>query len=283
MNPLLLELNKVFFNSTRSLDVLYVMRGIKKTARLDAADHEIKGIYSFCETHGLHCETSDFKVAKIADEGKNNFSNKAKRVSAAYPGRGLFHLYIAKKKAACSFLKLLEHKNDDRAVGELLGYPGCCIDFFLQHQKNQELEQYDFILPALANSEGFTFPFYNNYAIRYFDISLLSHFPHDFICKESRKIAEKRLQCIDELDPLLAEKCKEMLKGAVLYTEHNGVFMLRNPVLENNAVSFSKVMATADNELLRTLKATMSITVEDSRGVYLNDQRIPRSGFMLFQ
>jgi len=190
------KLLKIFGNYTRSLEILYLLNDIKKLVRLDANEVELKIIKEFCDKENLHLQVSDFKVVKIMDEGKGNYANIVKKVPLNYPDSGLYHIYISKDKNKSDFLKLLEYKNDDRAIGELLGYPQCCVDFFMDNKDKQQKIQNDYILPALNNSEGFEFPFYVNYAIRYFDITLLSHFPHSFNCKESIEIAKKNLQCI---------------------------------------------------------------------------------------
>ncbi|MDP3766192.1 MAG: DUF483 domain-containing protein, partial [Nanoarchaeota archaeon] len=228
------QLLQTFNNYTRSLEILYLLNDIKKAVRLDADETELEKIKSFCNKENLHPEVSDFKVIKIIDKGKGSYANIVKRVPLNYYGGGLCHLYISKDKNKSKFLKLLENKNDDSAIGKILGYPKCCIDFFIKNKESQQKMQNDYILPALNNSDGFKFPFYANYAIRYFDISLLSHFPHSFNCDESIKIAKNNLKCIKKYSEELANKFEEMLKCAVLYTENEGVFLFHNYKLSSN-------------------------------------------------
>ncbi|MDP6599994.1 MAG: DUF483 domain-containing protein, partial [Candidatus Woesearchaeota archaeon] len=179
------KLFKIFSNHTRSLEILYLLEDIKKAVRLDANDIELKQIRKFCNKENLHLEVSDFKVVKVIDKGKGAYANIVKKVPINYLEPGLYHIYISKDADKAKFLKLLENRNDDKAIGELLGYPKCCVDFFMENREKQQKIQNDYILPALDNSQGFKFPFYTNYAIRYFDITLLSHFPHSFYCEES--------------------------------------------------------------------------------------------------
>ena len=72
---------------------------------------------------------SDFKVIKVTDEGKGRYSNIVKKIPINHSNEGLYHIYISKDKDKTIFLRLLENKNDDKAVGELLGYPQCCVNF----------------------------------------------------------------------------------------------------------------------------------------------------------
>jgi len=248
------KLLKIFSNYTRSLEILYLLNDIKKIVRLDANEIELKNIKNFCNKENLHLEISDFKVIKTVDDGKGSYANTVKKVPVNYPEQGLYHIYISKDINKVNFLKLLENKNDDKAIGKLLGYPECCVDFFIKNKDKQQKLQNDYILPALNNSNGFEFPFYTNYAIRYFDITLLSHFPHSFHCKESIEIAKNNLQCIKRYSEDLANKFETMLKGPVLYTENRGIFMFINYKLNNNILEFENVKSTINNELLKLFK-----------------------------
>jgi hypothetical protein len=276
------HLLQIFSNHTRSLEVLYLLNGVKKSVRLDANEAELKKIKSFCNENNLHLEVSDFKVIKIADKGKGGFANIVRKVPIGYPNPGLHHIYISKDKDTSKFLKLMEDKNDDRAVGELLGYPKCCVDFFIKNREKQQKIQNDYIFPALNDSKGFEFPFYINYAARYFDITLLSHFSHNFHCKESIKIAKNNLECIKKYSENLAGKFEAMLKGPVLYTENNGIFMLKNYELNDNILKFNNVLSTENNVLLNLLNKNKKIEIIDRNKVKLNNQIIEDVGFMLF-
>ncbi|MFH0874304.1 MAG: DUF483 domain-containing protein [archaeon] len=272
----------IFSNYTRSLEILYLLNDVKKTVRLDANEAELEKIKVFCAKENLHLEVSDFKVMKIADKGKAGYSNIVKRVPINYSNPGLYHIYISKDKNKSKFLKLLESKNDDKAVGELLGYPKCCIDFFIENREKQQKLQNDYILPTLTDSKGFEFPFYTNHAIRYFDITLLSHFPHNFNCKESIEIAKANLECIRNHSHELANKFEAMLKSPVLYTENNGIFILKDYKLDNHILKFNNVLSTENNELLNLLNKSKEIEIIDKNNIKLGNTIIKDIGVMLF-
>ena len=276
------ELRKTFGNYTRSLEILYLLNNIKKIARLDANEIELEKIKEFCNKEKLHLEISDFKVVKISDEGKGKYANTVKRAPLNRLGDGLYHIYISKDETRVKFLKFLENKNDDGAVGRLLGYPKCCVDFFMKNKEKQQKLQNDYILPALNNSEGFKFPFYNNYAARYFDVTLLSHFPHSFHCEESIKIAKSNLQCIKKYSEDLANKFEIALKSPLLYTENNGIFVFNDYKLNNNILEFNEVKSTVNNELLNLLNKSKKIEIIDKNKIKINDKTIEDIGFMMF-
>ena len=276
------KLLPIFSNNTRSLELLYLINNIKQAVRLDANGIELKKIKGFCSENSLYLEVSDFKAIKIADEGKGGYSNIVKRVPINYPGDGLSHVYISKDKNKAKFLKLLESKDDDKAIGQILGYPECCIDFFIRNKEKQQKIQNDYILPTLNNSQGFKFPFYNNYAARYFDVTLLSHFPHSFNCEESIKIAKNNLECIKKYSNELANKFEAMLKCPVLYTEKNGIFIFKNYKLEDNILEFNEIKSTISNELFGLLNKNKKIEIIDKNKIEINGEIIEGIGFMLF-
>ncbi|MBI2134510.1 hypothetical protein HYU09_00835 [Candidatus Woesearchaeota archaeon] len=276
------ELLKIFANYTRSLEIFYLLNNLKMAVRLDANQDELAKIKDFCSKNNLFLEISDFKVVKTADRGKGNYANIVKRVSINNANPGLYHLYISRDKNKANFLKILESKNDDRAVGEILGYPECCIDFFTKNRKKQEKIQNDYMLPTLNNSNGFEFPFYTNHAMRYFDITLLSHFPHDFNCKESVNIAKENLRTIKKYSPELAGKFENMLKSAVLYTENDGIFAFKDYKLKDNILEYDEIMPTIKNELFNQLSQNKKIEIISKNKVKIGNKILDDSGFMIF-
>jgi len=276
------KLLEIFSNYTRSLEILYLLEDIKKAVRLDANEVELKNIKEFCEINDLCLEISDFKIIKITDEGKGKFSNKSKVVSLNYPGQGVYHLYISKDKNIAKMLKLMEKKNDDNAIGEILGYPKCCIDFFANNKEAQLKLQNDYILPALKNSRNFEFSFYLNYAIRYFDVTLLSHFPHSFDCKHSIKIAKRNLECIKKHSDGVAKKFENTLKSAVLYTENQGVFMLKDCNLNNDILEFKDVLSTVKNDLFNMLDKNKAIKIINKNKIEIAGKTLEDIGFFIF-
>lgn len=273
---------ETFGNKTRALEILYLIEGIKDAARLDANENELAKIRDFCSKNRIFLEMSGFKVIKAADEGKGGYANTVKKVPSSYPERGLYHIYLSKDGNKSKFLKIMENKNDDRAVGEMLGYPKCCVDFFIANREKQQKIQNDFILPALENSEGFEFPFYANHAMRYFDCTLLSHFPHSFSCKETIEIAKKNLETLKQYDAIMAENYENTLKCAVLYTENDGIFSLRNPHLNGNILEYGEIIPTIKNELFNELKNNKSIEIISKNKVKLNNRIIGNVGLMAF-
>ena len=111
---------------------------------------------------------------------------------------------------------------------------------------------------------------------------MLSHFPHSFNCKESIKIAKINLECIknDSID--LATIFETMLKGPVLYTEKDGIFLFKNHRFNKGILGFDNVISTASSELLTILNNNKTIGIIDKNKIKLDNKIIEDVGFMVF-
>jgi len=117
---------------------------------------------------------------------------------------------------------------------------------------------------------------------RHFDISLLSHFPCNFNCKESIKHADKHLEIIRKYDESAAKIIKETLSSAVIYTNEGELYLLKKPELNDNILSHSETSATKDNEIFRLLKDNNGIKIINKNKIIINNKEIDNIGFMLF-
>ena len=269
------------FRSMRSgLDVLYVLEGIKPCARLIVKKEEIPTIADFLQDKGLHHCLSDFKIRKEIEES-TDFSNKAFLLPKEAK-EGEFLIYIAKDLDIAERAKQFEQTDDQNALGKILGYPNCCIDFYLKHLAKESKRQNDFILPALKNSDGYIFNSLLNHTVRHMDISLLSHFPCCFSCLPSLQQAEQHFAIIKKHDEEVARIHEGMLKGVVLYTEQNGIFLLREPEFNQDAFSYKTLMASVNNEVYKTLKQGDTLEIVDKHNLQIGKQKIGGKGTGVF-
>ena len=163
-----------------------------------------------------------------------------------------------------------------------LGYPECCAAFFQKYHQEQEKKNNDYVLPTLKESQGFAFPFQTNVAVRFLDLTLLNHFPCNFNCRKSIEIANKNLGIIGKHSAELRNILEGMLKGAVLYTETQGIFALRYASLKGNNLSFQGMMASESNEIYGQIKNSALITIVDKNKIIIKGREISNIGFMLF-
>ncbi|MBW2989980.1 hypothetical protein KY358_06725 [Candidatus Woesearchaeota archaeon] len=277
---MLQELNKVFRSNIKSLEILYLLKGIKPAARIMVKEEDKEGIFDLFRKNSIYFELSGFKVVK--QDREKAYSDKGMKVPIGSSEKGYFFVYASKRKGLAEKAKEMEEKGMHRELGAILGYPECCSSFFERHFDEMSKRNNDFTMASLRSSSGLCFPFYTNIAARHFDLALLNHFPCSFSCAESIKMAKKHLKAIEEEDKEAAEIIKGMLKGAVLYTEDNGVFLLRKAELTGGRLSYLGVMGSKNNHLYESLKKAQYIEVLIGNKAVIDGKIIDGAGVMVF-
>lgn len=267
----------------KALEVFYLMSDLKPLCRFGFYESDVNSIKKFCFENKLHITTSNFKVLLDSRENIGDFNNKGYKTSLLNPFPGMVFAYISKDLELAELAKYLENNDDHTKLGELLGYPECCIDFFINNMEKQSKTNNDFVLPILENSEGFRFPKELNIAARYFDFNILPFFPHSFNCKKSLKIGRAYLAALTKQDPLLASEISEKLNCAVLYTELAGVYLLQEPKLKGEYLSFENVLSTNKGRLLDELNSFKRVTVLDKNNILIGDNMLRDVGVMVFE
>ncbi|MBU7048092.1 MAG: DUF483 domain-containing protein [Theionarchaea archaeon] len=172
----------------------------------------------------------------------------------------MFYAYLSEAKDIAKESKYSDAVGEDAFLGELLGYPGCCIKFFDNYKRIACEKQMDLAVFHL-DGEVREYSFYNNYVLRYFDISLINHFPCSLDCKHSQNIAKKNLSFLKKNFPKVAESFEKELKSFVIYTENRGIFYSPNYRIDGNNIYFDSLNATAKNELYYILKNARNIEI----------------------
>ena len=103
--------------------------------------------------------------------------------------------------------------HDQYNLGLTLGYPLCCVEFFVNNYPERSEIDNDFTEPALNNSKEGSYPFVNNILMRDMDTTLLFHFPCSFNCAESERLGRKHLELLKEADAEIASNYEQRLKN----------------------------------------------------------------------
>lgn len=277
---MLTELQDSFKSNIKALEIFYVLNGVKPAARIMADENEKDRILGIILEKGLNYAISDFKVLK--DDKEKEYSDKGVKVDSNAGEKGYFFVYVSKDKEVAEKAKLLESENKHKELGILLGYPSCCAEFFEGHFEEESRRNNDFTLASLKNSDGFSFPFYVNIGARHFDLALLSHFPCSFNCAASLEAAKGNLELIKKDDKEFAEVIEGMLKGAVVYTETEGVFLLRYPQLEHNRMHYHGIISTKNNQMYELFKNAEHVDIMSKDRISVGGLEIKNIGIMLF-
>lgn len=274
------QLQQIFHSITKSLEVLYVMEDARPCARILAFEDELDKVINFLNENKLKCSISDFKAIKQNIQSEF-YSDKSIKIPKNDSRKGYFFVYISKDKNKAEKARIAEGNNNHLELGLVLGYPECCCEFFA---KNFDEKNSDLTLKILNNSNGFEFPFYNDIAARHFDVSLLSHFPHNFSCKPSIGIAKNNLMILQKHSKQLAGMFSNILKSAVIYTMEEGIFLLRKYKKENDELIYSDVVSTAKSKLYFLVSSNNKLRIIDKNNFFVNDINLrgDKYGIMIF-
>lgn len=137
------------------------------------------------------------------------------------------------------------------------------------------------------------YPFWNNSVARYFDVTLLSHYPCSFNCRESIKIAKERLQLIKKsVSSSLAEYIIEQLKSAIIVTKSKGIYKINNFLFEYNETYFKKrdIFCINKTYIWDILKRSTKIHIKSKkRLIFLKENKVLKEfkgrtiGIFIFQ
>ncbi len=273
------ELQKTFHSIIKSLEILYVIKGIKPCARVMVHEDEISNVKRFLNDRYLYFTFSDFKALKQAQA--ELYSDKSIKIGVHDIKKGYFFAYMSKSKQIADDAKTAESKNDHKALGKILGYPDCCCEFF---EKNFSGKNYDLTLKALENSEGFEFPFYSNIAARHFDVSLLSHFPHDFGCKLSVEIAKRNFEALKKHSLQTSEIFSSILQSCVVYTKDEGIHLLRQCQKADGELTYSDALTTTKSKMYYLLSSNKKLRIIGKNSFEVNEIAVSGKdyGIMLF-
>jgi hypothetical protein len=176
------------------------------------------------------------------------------------PKEGKFFVYFSMDEDRAELAKFYEAIRNDEKLGEMLGYPKCCIKFYKDNYKEAFKIGDEYSLFTIANSNGF--PFQTNYMLRFFGISLMSHFPCSFTCSESYEEGTAKFEAVRQENPELAAYIKDALRGPVISHVGTGVHVLKNyEMFPNGEIGFRDPWLTNQNELHDVLQLCNNIKI----------------------
>ncbi len=109
----------------------------------------------------------------------------------------MYFVYLSKDEEKALLASYYELIGNDAGLGEVLGYPPCCVSFFCREfsQNNPDLQ----LKPTNP---------YTNLTQREKDCVVISHFPCSSECPESFRLAQRFLAVLEKQD---RERAREMM------------------------------------------------------------------------
>ena len=197
---------------------------IKPAFRSSIHISKLEYFKELCKQFNLYLETSDFDM--ISCENSTIKKDKTEK----NPQRVL--VFISKNEETSKKIKNLHESNiekeSEEEIGKLLGYPSCCIKFFIENVYDEKTESKIkkpiYYLTKIKNNSPKQNPFQlNNLYVEYFDKGwenyLISHIPCSFSCKKSQEIAKKTFEIIKEDCEQIATSIKNKLTKIYIFSE----------------------------------------------------------------
>lgn len=201
-------------------DLILLKAGARSLIRLSCAAKEVEGLIAGCENLGLAAARTETALASTTTAA-NGFVLASAPCSDNQEGARLFVFAggdpLAVAEAARSAF-------DDHRSGALLGYPGCCVDAFLQHRSHY-LKRCD---PVFAATSGGPWPFWSNTLMDMFGWHLLPHFPCSAGCRPSRAMALNAWTALGQADPVHAAHTLLHLRQ-VVWADQDGTVVGASP------------------------------------------------------
>lgn len=192
------EYKQIFGSNSKAQEIIFLLHDLKEVVRHGFYDQELLPVKQFCQKHHLHLVKAPYKVILSEQEG---YSNKGYKVTRDDPTQGLLFTYIAKEKKQAQLACYYETIGNHHELGKLLGYPLCCINYFVKE-----------FSPHNSNPQHLPTTPWTNITLRDQDIVLLSHFPCHSECSHSVNLAKKYFNLLRIIDPLHAQRIAAYLR-----------------------------------------------------------------------
>lgn len=224
-------------------ELLAVKHGIKPLMRTVIQPENIKSVKMICKEKGLFPMIKSFNQLYGAD-----------LVSP------INIIYISKSKNLLKKAYMSEKSENRRLLGELLGYPSCCVEFFSEALGNGK---FPYPVKTYLKTEGKPSFLANNifkmesrlgskeleifqkdldFANRIHHLFLISHIPCSYTCKKSIKIGREVLRLLEREEPELAKEIVFTLKKPLLFFDDFNWVIFAGKV-NGNAINYTSVLS----------------------------------------
>ncbi len=211
------------------LELRLLSFGVKSLALLHGSEGELTGWLAWAERRGLTAILCGYQWQPRQDQGKGGYSNLTGGRQPAEAGSGAWRSLLVsadEDRAILGWLCL--QFGWDRLLGQLLGYPDCCADAFDQRWPGAVRDHQGDLAPlTLAASGAPPFDWRSNIFARYFGAALIQHFPCRFQCRASAAAAARAAWALEQFEPEQFAAFRNLLQAPLLYTEQQGVVLLR--------------------------------------------------------
>lgn len=167
----------------------------------------------------------------------DGFSHKHYPTDPGDPNSSVYGVLARTVEDAETFRRASRNPVDHDVIGELLGFPKCCRDFF---NEVWAAGYYDPVWQAAERTEGAQKVSDTHIVLkkvyleamqvyRYIGPRVTSHLSCSFTCEESRKEGERWLECIEKFDPVGLQNMIDILKLPFRWSVKWGIAIITTP------------------------------------------------------
>lgn len=163
---------------------------------------------------------------------------------SARPANGVHNAYtvvVAQGIGAARTFKAAWDKSDDQAIGELLGYPPCCISFFKQMWNTEKWMDTTYPMAVQSQKLGglhdphtlqVNCPSLNNIMLRWLGLRFVPHLPCSFNCKGTKVLGQAMRQTMEQGFKQEAQWLEELLSAPMEWSQKFGLGELKHPLFK---------------------------------------------------
>ena len=200
--------NNVVHSISTTTDLLSVVSGSKPASIVNVHQNDVSDLIGLVSRFGLQTQESD---------RRHELSGHGYKSTSEMSFNGAFReFYVSRSLNDAVHLKSLAMCQDHRRIGQVLGYPKCCVDRHLAIYAMGEVNEMDFC--PFVRSAGETYDWRLNVFSRSVDASLLSHFPCALECEESFRYAQDRYLMLEKhVGKEVTDYVRKWSKGTVYF------------------------------------------------------------------
>ena len=202
-----------------------VKEGVRAASTVHMDQHNIKSLLEKFNKDGLQ-----FTPLRISGyyQGFSHFHPPVKEGEPFYWYGCLTRTYEDAQR-----FKEADLKGDHTTIGEMLGYPPCCIKYFSRTFPNVN---YD---PIWIDLEGEVQGWPEcNQMLRYFGVRITSHLSCSPVCKATKKIGAEWMKIMVKSDKELAKILYDLLADKMTWNSYHGVVQVEMPYFLGLTSSF---------------------------------------------
>jgi hypothetical protein len=259
----LLSMPKPPMGRFQGQQMFLVQDGVKECCRLKARRDDLPYIFDLVMACSLRVCVGHEAVAGKPVPGRSDYSEWSHRRPLSPTDRNQSYVYIAAERQTAERARRFDEGRNDTALGEILGYPTCCVRSFTGQLSRSPQDP----LLAIAEDEGWL-PWYLNTTLLACDIGLLAHIPCGYDCQRSVEIGMKYFESVWSADRGYATRLAASLCSTSLYTAAFGVVAFRGTRVAHNQLAVNTIVAATRDSLVAGLVVPQAVLDWDA--TYIN-------------